>query len=55
MTNEMFFPTRWVLRGVSRETFADHLRWLRTIDKSLAHKAIAQALWIGVYPMKRRG
>jgi hypothetical protein len=55
MTNEKFFPTRWILYGVSREAFADHLRWLRKMDKSLANKAIAHALWIGVYPMKRRG
>lgn len=53
MTQEQFFPTRWILNGVSREAFASHLRHLRTVDKQLAIKAVRHAYWVGVHPVRR--
>ncbi len=55
MTQEQFFPTRWVLHGIpSRDTFADHLRKLRNASgRTTASKCIHHAHWCNVYPRKR--
>ena len=53
MTTEQFFPTRWILYGMSRDCFAEHLRGLRKIDKALARKCVYHAHWIGVYPVSK--
>lgn len=51
ITQEQFFPTRWVLRGMTRKELANHLRKLRRIDSKLAVRCMRHAHWIGVYPI----
>ena len=52
MKPEQFFPTRWILRGMARQEFADHLRRLRAINRKLARKCVYHAHWVGVYPAR---
>lgn len=48
MTTEQFFPTRWVLNGVDRSTFASHLKRLRQTDRQLAKKCLNHAIYLDV-------
>ena len=52
ITLEQFFPTRWILRGMTRDEFGQHLRKLHRIDRKLVKKCISHAYWVGVYPRK---
>ena len=52
MNAEQFFPTRWVLNGMTRTALASHLRQLRKIDLTLARKCVSHAHWVGVYPVR---
>ena len=52
MTSEQFFPTRWVLHGMTRQQLAAHVRELRRIGgNNIAKKCVYHAHWVGVYPV----
>ena len=53
MTPEQFFPTRWVIRGVTRQGFAIHLERMRKKNPQLARKYRNHGYWIGCIPTKR--
>lgn len=48
MSNEEFFPTRWILRCVDRQTFAEHVKKLKQkYGNIIAKKCIYHAHYIG--------
>lgn len=55
MTPEQFFPTRWVLYGMTRSELAKHLHSLwRSHGLKTAKKCSFHASWVGVYPVRWR-
>lgn len=50
VTNQQFFPIKFVLGKPSRNELAQHVKGLRSISGELARRFIYRALWIGVIP-----
>ena len=50
MSNQQFFPAKFVLGKPTRSELASHIIGLRSISRELARRFVYRALWVGVIP-----